>query len=157
MNMEILEEQLLREILCTERPELESHWQDLRIRFLDAWEAVQAAEVLEGVQSAGWDELCRGPGTGVEMSAADWELRGKAPDPRNRRLFAGAAADETAAPEPRASETSQVPARRGEGPGRAVSAACPFRGVRRAEDAGGGIVGTLSACGLAWNGHYKGS
>ncbi|XP_059786957.1 dynein heavy chain domain-containing protein 1 isoform X6 [Balaenoptera ricei] len=44
MNMEILEEQLLREILCTERPELESHWQDLRIRFLDAWEAVQAAE-----------------------------------------------------------------------------------------------------------------
>lgn len=48
MNMEILEEQMLREILCTERPELESHWQDLRIRFLDAWEAVKAAEVLGG-------------------------------------------------------------------------------------------------------------
>ncbi|XP_057605338.1 dynein heavy chain domain-containing protein 1 [Hippopotamus amphibius kiboko] len=44
MNMEILEEQMLHEILCTERPDLENHRQDLKIRFLDAWEAVEATE-----------------------------------------------------------------------------------------------------------------
>ncbi|KAB1272388.1 Dynein heavy chain domain-containing protein 1 [Camelus dromedarius] len=44
MNMEILEEEMLHEILCVECPELESHWQDLKIRFLDTWEAVEAAE-----------------------------------------------------------------------------------------------------------------
>ncbi|XP_072825494.1 dynein heavy chain domain-containing protein 1 isoform X3 [Vicugna pacos] len=44
MNMEILEEKMLHEILCVECPELESHWQDLKIRFLDTWEAVEAAE-----------------------------------------------------------------------------------------------------------------
>lgn len=47
-NMEILEEQMLHEILCIERPELQSYWQDLQIRFLDAWEALEAAEVLGG-------------------------------------------------------------------------------------------------------------
>ncbi|XP_008579798.1 PREDICTED: dynein heavy chain domain-containing protein 1-like [Galeopterus variegatus] len=44
LNMEILEEQMLHEILCRERPELEAHWQDLKIRALDACKAVEAAE-----------------------------------------------------------------------------------------------------------------
>ena len=39
VNTEILEERMLREILCTERPELETHWWDLTVRFLDSWEA----------------------------------------------------------------------------------------------------------------------
>lgn len=46
--MEILEEQMLHEILCRERPELESRWQDLKIRAVDTYEAVKAAEVLGG-------------------------------------------------------------------------------------------------------------
>ncbi|XP_045413332.1 dynein heavy chain domain-containing protein 1 isoform X11 [Lemur catta] len=44
LNMEILEEQMLHEILCRERPELETRWQDLKIRALDACEAMEAAE-----------------------------------------------------------------------------------------------------------------
>nr|XP_012641979.1 dynein heavy chain domain-containing protein 1 isoform X4 [Microcebus murinus] len=44
LNMEILEEQMLHEILFRERPELENRWQDLKIRALDACEAVEAAE-----------------------------------------------------------------------------------------------------------------
>ncbi|KAK2494784.1 hypothetical protein MC885_021698, partial [Smutsia gigantea] len=46
LNMEILEEQMLHEILQIERPDLESRWQDLKIRALDMREAVEAAEVL---------------------------------------------------------------------------------------------------------------
>lgn len=48
LNMELLEEEMLHEILRIERPELESHWQDLKIRALDTCEAVEAAEVLRG-------------------------------------------------------------------------------------------------------------
>lgn len=48
LNMEILEEQMLHEILCRERPKLETHWQDLKNRAVDAYEATKAAEVLEG-------------------------------------------------------------------------------------------------------------
>ncbi|KAK2100806.1 Dynein heavy chain domain-containing protein 1 [Saguinus oedipus] len=48
LNMEILEEQMLHEILCRECPELETHWQDLKIRALDARKAVETAEVLGG-------------------------------------------------------------------------------------------------------------
>uniref|UniRef100_A0A8C8VX39 Dynein heavy chain domain-containing protein 1 n=1 Tax=Peromyscus maniculatus bairdii TaxID=230844 RepID=A0A8C8VX39_PERMB len=44
LNMEILEEQMLHEILCRERPELETRWQDLKIRAVDTYEAVEAAE-----------------------------------------------------------------------------------------------------------------
>ncbi|CAH6792870.1 dynein heavy chain domain-containing protein 1 [Phodopus roborovskii] len=44
LNMEILEEQMLHEILCRERPELETRWQDLKIRAVDTSEAVAAAE-----------------------------------------------------------------------------------------------------------------
>ncbi|XP_070482220.1 dynein heavy chain domain-containing protein 1 isoform X1 [Equus przewalskii] len=44
LNMELLEEEMLHEILRIERPELESHWQDLKIRALDTCEAVEAAE-----------------------------------------------------------------------------------------------------------------
>ncbi|XP_054436597.1 dynein heavy chain domain-containing protein 1 [Pteronotus mesoamericanus] len=44
LNTDILEEQMLHEILCTEHPELESRWQDLRMRALDTREAVKAAE-----------------------------------------------------------------------------------------------------------------
>uniref|UniRef100_A0A2K6G9F5 Dynein heavy chain domain 1 n=1 Tax=Propithecus coquereli TaxID=379532 RepID=A0A2K6G9F5_PROCO len=44
LNMEILEEQMLHEILCRERPELETRWQELKIRAMDAREAVEAAE-----------------------------------------------------------------------------------------------------------------
>ncbi|XP_078196504.1 dynein heavy chain domain-containing protein 1 isoform X14 [Callithrix jacchus] len=44
LNMEILEEQMLHEILCRECPELETHWQDLKIRALDACKAVETAE-----------------------------------------------------------------------------------------------------------------
>ncbi|XP_061236540.1 dynein heavy chain domain-containing protein 1 isoform X3 [Bos javanicus] len=44
VNTEILEERMLREILCTERPELETHWWDLTVRFLDSWEAAGAVE-----------------------------------------------------------------------------------------------------------------
>ncbi|XP_076795999.1 dynein heavy chain domain-containing protein 1 isoform X2 [Arvicanthis niloticus] len=44
LNMEILEEQMLHEILCRERPELETRWQDLRIRAADIYEAVKADE-----------------------------------------------------------------------------------------------------------------
>lgn len=46
--MDILEEQMLHEILCTERPELEGRWQDLKMRALDTCEAMEAAEVLRG-------------------------------------------------------------------------------------------------------------
>nr|XP_040140779.1 dynein heavy chain domain-containing protein 1 isoform X1 [Ictidomys tridecemlineatus]XP_040140780.1 dynein heavy chain domain-containing protein 1 isoform X1 [Ictidomys tridecemlineatus] len=44
LNMEILEEQMLHEILCREHPELETRWQDIKIRALDACEDVEAAE-----------------------------------------------------------------------------------------------------------------
>ncbi|PNJ24819.1 DNHD1 isoform 10, partial [Pongo abelii] len=44
LNMEILEEQMLHEILCRECPELETRWQDLKIRALDTCKAVEAAE-----------------------------------------------------------------------------------------------------------------
>uniref|UniRef100_G1TCQ8 Dynein heavy chain domain-containing protein 1 n=1 Tax=Oryctolagus cuniculus TaxID=9986 RepID=G1TCQ8_RABIT len=44
LNMEILEEQMLHEILCRERPELENRWQDLKLRALNAHKAVEAAE-----------------------------------------------------------------------------------------------------------------
>ncbi|ERE80223.1 dynein heavy chain domain-containing protein 1 [Cricetulus griseus] len=44
LNMDILEEQMLHEILCRERPELETHWQDLQIRAVDISEAVTTAE-----------------------------------------------------------------------------------------------------------------
>lgn len=44
--MDILEEQMLHEILCTENPELEIHWQDLKTRALDTCKAMEAAEVL---------------------------------------------------------------------------------------------------------------
>ncbi|CAO2582639.1 Dynein heavy chain domain-containing protein 1 [Lemmus lemmus] len=44
LNMEILEEQILHEILCRERPELETRWQDLKIRAVDTYEAVKDAE-----------------------------------------------------------------------------------------------------------------
>nr|KAF6394612.1 dynein heavy chain domain 1 [Molossus molossus] len=44
LNMDILEEQMLHEILCTERPELEGRWQDLKRRALDTCEAMEAAE-----------------------------------------------------------------------------------------------------------------
>lgn len=46
LNMDILEEQMLHEILCTEHPELEIHWQDLKMKALDTHEAMEAAEVL---------------------------------------------------------------------------------------------------------------
>ncbi|EGW13691.1 Dynein heavy chain domain-containing protein 1 [Cricetulus griseus] len=46
--MDILEEQMLHEILCRERPELETHWQDLQIRAVDISEAVTTAEVPGG-------------------------------------------------------------------------------------------------------------
>nr|XP_045002071.1 dynein heavy chain domain-containing protein 1 [Jaculus jaculus] len=46
LNMEILEEQILHEILCREHPEVESHWQDLHVRTLDTYEAIEAAEEL---------------------------------------------------------------------------------------------------------------
>lgn len=48
LNTDVLEEQMLHEILCIERPELESRWQDLKMRVLDTCEAVEAAEVLGG-------------------------------------------------------------------------------------------------------------
>lgn len=48
LNMEILEEQMLHEILCRERPELESRWQDLKLSAVDTSKAVEAAEVLGG-------------------------------------------------------------------------------------------------------------
>ncbi|XP_011891860.1 PREDICTED: dynein heavy chain domain-containing protein 1 isoform X13 [Cercocebus atys] len=44
LNMEILEEQMLHEILCRECPELETRWQNLKIRALDTCKAVEAAE-----------------------------------------------------------------------------------------------------------------
>ncbi|XP_039074792.1 LOW QUALITY PROTEIN: dynein heavy chain domain-containing protein 1 [Hyaena hyaena] len=44
LNMETLEEQMLHEIVCIECPELESRWQDIKIRALDSYEAVEAAE-----------------------------------------------------------------------------------------------------------------
>lgn len=48
LNMDILEEQMLHEILCTECPKFESRWQSLQMRALDTLEAVEAAEVLRG-------------------------------------------------------------------------------------------------------------
>ncbi|XP_031243612.1 dynein heavy chain domain-containing protein 1 isoform X2 [Mastomys coucha] len=45
LNMEILEEQMLHDILCRERPELETRWQDLKIRAADIYEAMKANEV----------------------------------------------------------------------------------------------------------------
>ncbi|XP_053518807.1 dynein heavy chain domain-containing protein 1 [Artibeus jamaicensis] len=44
LNMDILEEQMLHEVLCTEHPELEIHWQDLKTRALDTHKAMEAAE-----------------------------------------------------------------------------------------------------------------
>ncbi|KAI5211765.1 Dynein Heavy Chain Domain-Containing Protein 1 [Manis pentadactyla] len=55
LNMEILEEQMLHEILQIERPDLESRWQDLKIRALDIREAVEAAEDMVRAQA----ELCQ--------------------------------------------------------------------------------------------------
>lgn len=55
VNTEILEERMLREILCTERPELETHWWDLTVRFLDSWEAAVVVEVPgDSVCGLGW-------------------------------------------------------------------------------------------------------
>lgn len=82
LNMDILEEQMLHEILSIERPELESHWQDLKMKALDTYEAVEAAKVLRS-HSVGWDELRRGLGLGVEMNGGDRKLCGKGPDPCN--------------------------------------------------------------------------
>lgn len=48
LNMEILEEQMLHEILCRERPELETRWQDLKVRAADNYEAMKADEVRGG-------------------------------------------------------------------------------------------------------------
>lgn len=47
-NMEILEEQMLHELTCTYAPELETRWQDLKIRILESRKAVEIAEVFEG-------------------------------------------------------------------------------------------------------------
>ncbi|XP_055453428.1 dynein heavy chain domain-containing protein 1 [Psammomys obesus] len=44
LNMEILEEQMLHEILCRERPELETRWQDLKLSAVDTSKAVEDAE-----------------------------------------------------------------------------------------------------------------
>ncbi|XP_016072738.1 PREDICTED: dynein heavy chain domain-containing protein 1 [Miniopterus natalensis] len=44
LNMDILEEQMLHEILCVERPELKNRWQDLKMGALDTFKAVEAAE-----------------------------------------------------------------------------------------------------------------
>jgi hypothetical protein len=55
LNMEILEEQMLHEILCRERPELETRWQDLKIRAADTYEAMKADEV-HGGPVCGWDK-----------------------------------------------------------------------------------------------------
>ncbi|EDM18014.1 rCG39998 [Rattus norvegicus] len=44
LNMEILEEQMLHEILCRERPELETRWQDLKVRAAENYEAMKADE-----------------------------------------------------------------------------------------------------------------
>lgn len=49
LNMDILEEQMLHEILCVERPELKNRWQDLKMGALDTFKAVEAAEVLRGL------------------------------------------------------------------------------------------------------------
>lgn len=48
LNMDILEEQMLHEILCTECPKFENRWQNLQTRAFDTLEAVEAAEVLRG-------------------------------------------------------------------------------------------------------------
>ena len=53
LNMDILEDQMLQEILCTECPELKSRCQDIKTRALDSCEAVEAAEVPRG-PSYGW-------------------------------------------------------------------------------------------------------
>ncbi|XP_010642591.2 dynein heavy chain domain-containing protein 1 [Fukomys damarensis] len=44
LNMEILENQMLHEVMHRECPELEIRWEDLKIRALDACEALDAAE-----------------------------------------------------------------------------------------------------------------
>ncbi|KAM9658950.1 dynein heavy chain domain-containing protein 1 [Trichechus inunguis] len=44
LNMDILEEQMLHEVLCIERPELKTRWQELMNRALDICKAVEAAE-----------------------------------------------------------------------------------------------------------------
>nr|KAF6324397.1 dynein heavy chain domain 1 [Myotis myotis] len=44
LNMDILEEQMLHEILCTECPKFESRWQKLQMRSLNTLEAVEATE-----------------------------------------------------------------------------------------------------------------
>ncbi|XP_012580518.1 PREDICTED: dynein heavy chain domain-containing protein 1 [Condylura cristata] len=43
-NVEILEEQMLNEIMCVECPELKARWQDLQLRILDTFKAVEATE-----------------------------------------------------------------------------------------------------------------
>lgn len=49
LNMDILEEQMLHEILCTECPKFESRWQKLQMRSLNTLEAVEEIEVLRGL------------------------------------------------------------------------------------------------------------
>ncbi|XP_076969931.1 dynein heavy chain domain-containing protein 1 isoform X8 [Tamandua tetradactyla] len=44
LNVEVLEEQMLHEIMCIESPELKTCWQDLKTRYLDTCEAMEAAE-----------------------------------------------------------------------------------------------------------------
>lgn len=83
LNMETLEEQMLHEIVCIECPELESRWQDIKIRALDSYEAVEAAEVPGGPLMCR-DELWRGPDMGAEMSVDGWGPREKDSDPWNR-------------------------------------------------------------------------
>ncbi|KAM7329095.1 hypothetical protein ACRRTK_010708 [Alexandromys fortis] len=85
LNMEILEEQMLHEILCRERPELETRWQDLKIRAVDTYEAVMAAEVLGGpvcgvaknmgkVQVQSW-RGCLGTITKVQIHPTNYHMQ----------------------------------------------------------------------------------
>ncbi|XP_075403843.1 LOW QUALITY PROTEIN: dynein heavy chain domain-containing protein 1 [Tenrec ecaudatus] len=43
-DVDLLEETMLYEIVCLESPELETHWQELKISFLDTCKAVEVAE-----------------------------------------------------------------------------------------------------------------
>ncbi|XP_075827899.1 dynein heavy chain domain-containing protein 1 isoform X4 [Microtus pennsylvanicus] len=85
LNMEILEEQMLHEILCRERPELETRWQDLKIRAVDTYEAMMAAEVLGGpvcgvaknmgkVQVQSW-RGCLGTITKVQIHPTNYHMQ----------------------------------------------------------------------------------
>ncbi|XP_055972341.1 dynein heavy chain domain-containing protein 1 [Sorex fumeus] len=43
-NLEILEEQMLHELMCTQYPEMEARWQEIKIRILESRKAVETAE-----------------------------------------------------------------------------------------------------------------